>query len=202
MDSALNWSGICHVSINENFIIVCIFRYWDGRSALHFSYQHSTSRLTMTKPEWSRKSIRIAWNQVTKKNHAILWKRERECVCIQTTPEFDIAWLCLRSTVQHGLLVSSRCTKINTCSVQTYKIRACSRAAFSRALRIYIDSRAKHWVGFTRRVINEAKGWDLLIYSSCGLIRLWGHLKQAEITTAECRIHINISSEKIWMRFA
>lgn len=39
-----------------------------------------TSRLTMTKPEWSRKSIRIAWNQVTKKNHAILWKRERVCL--------------------------------------------------------------------------------------------------------------------------
>ncbi len=68
-------------------------------------------------------------------------KRERGSVYRGAIAGFDIAWLCLRSTLKHSLLVSSHCTKINTCSVQTYKIKACSWAGFSHALRIYIDSR-------------------------------------------------------------
>lgn len=96
--------------------------------------------------------------EVTKKNHVILRERERGSVHRGAIAGFDIAWLCLKSTLKHSLLVSSHCTKINTCSVQTYKIKACSWAGFFHALRIYIDSRTGDWVGFTRRVINEAKG--------------------------------------------
>jgi len=83
-------------------------------------------------------------------------EREREGLYRGAITGFDIAWLCLKSTLKHSLLVSSHCSKINTCSVQKYKIKACSWSGFSCALRIYIDSRTE--VGSTRTVINEAKG--------------------------------------------
>lgn len=75
------------------------------KSFVHFLYHHCkqicTGWLSMTiKQKVNSDSIKP---EVTK-NHGILWKRERQSVYRETRAEFNIAWLCLRSTLQHGPL--------------------------------------------------------------------------------------------------